>query len=70
MIPLILADAGQELTIRKIGGSPEARQHLADMGFNVGTSVTVITAMEGNVIVKVKDSRVAISREAAQKIMV
>ncbi|MBQ4349724.1 MAG: ferrous iron transport protein A [Clostridia bacterium] len=70
MMPLILADAGVENIVRKIGGSPEVKQHLADLGFNVGTAVTVITEMGGNVIVKVKESRIAISREMAQKIMV
>ena len=70
MIPLILADAGEENVVRKIGGSPELRQHLADLGFNVGTGVTVVSAMGGNVIVRVKESRVAISREMARKIMV
>lgn len=70
MMPLVLADAGEENIVRKIGGSPEARQHLADLGFNVGTPVTIVSTMGGNVIVKVKESRVAISREMAQKIMV
>ena len=70
MMPLILADAGVENIVRKIGGSPEVKQHLADLGFNVGTAVTVLTEMGGNVIVKVKESRIAISREMAQKIMV
>jgi ferrous iron transport protein A len=70
MMPLILADAGSENIVRKVGGTAEVRQHLADLGFNVGTSVTVVAAMGGNVIVKVKESRVAISREMAQKIMV
>ena len=70
MMPLVLADAGSENIVRKVGGTAEVRQHLADLGFNVGTSVTVVSAMGGNVIVKVKESRVAISREMAQKIMV
>ena len=70
MLPLVLADAGEENIVKKIGGSPEVRQHLADLGFNVGTSVTIVSEMGGNVIVKVKESRVAISREMAQKIMV
>lgn len=70
MMPLILADAGSENIVRKIGGSAEVRQHLADLGFNVGTPVTVVSAFGGNVIVKIKESRVAISREMAQKIMV
>ena len=70
MIPLILADAGSENIVRKIGGSAEVKQHLADLGFNVGAPVTVVSAIGGDVIVKVKESRVAISREMAQKIMV
>ena len=70
MIPLILADSGSENIVRKVGGTAEVRQHLADLGFNVGTPVTVVAAMGGNVIVKVKESRVALSREMAQKIMI
>ncbi len=70
MMPLILADAGSENIVRKVGGTAEVKQHLADLGFNVGTPVTVVSAMGGNVIVKVKESRVAISREMAQKIMI
>ena len=70
MMPLVLADAGSENIVRKVGGTAEVRQHLADLGFNVGTPVTVVAAMGGNVIVKVKESRVAISKELAQKIMV
>ena len=70
MMPLIFADAGSENVIRKLGGSPEVRQHLADLGFNVGTSVTIVNTIGGNVIVKVRETRVAISREMAQKIMV
>ena len=70
MIPLALADAGEENIIKKVGGNPDVRQHLAELGFNVGSPVTVITAMNGNVIVKVKESRIAISDEMARKIMV
>lgn len=70
MLPLVLADAGEECIVKKIGGSPEVKQHLADLGFSVGASVTVVSEIGGNVIVKVKESRVAISREMAQKIMV
>ena len=70
MMPLILADAGSENIVRKVGGTAEVKQHLADLGFNVGTPVTVVSAIGGNVIVKVKESRVAISREMAQKIMI
>ncbi len=70
MMPLILADSGSENVVRKVGGTAEVKQHLADLGFNVGTPVTVVSEIGGNVIVKVKESRVAISREMAQKIMV
>ena len=70
MFPLILAPEGEEQILKKIGGSPDVRQHLADIGFNVGSAVTVITTMSGNVIVKVKEARIAISREMAQRIMV
>ena len=70
MMPLLLADAGEEVMIRKIGGNPELKQHLADLGFVAGGSVTVISTINGNLIVNVKGSRVAISRELAGKIMV
>lgn len=70
MIPLTLADHGNEMIIKKVGGSAETRQHLADLGFVVGESTQVVTSLGGNVIVKIKEARVAISREMAQKIMV
>lgn len=70
MMPLALADAGEEMMIRKIGGSPEIKKHLEDLGFVVGDTATVITTLNGNVIVKVKETRVAISEEMARKIMV
>ena len=70
MMPLILAPEGEELIVKKIGGSPDVRQHLADIGFHVGSVVTVVTTLAGNLIVKIMDSRIAISREMAQKIMV
>lgn len=70
MMPLIFAQAGEESIVKRVGGTPEVRQHLADLGFNAGTAVTVVSEIGGNVIVKVKESRVAISREMAQKIMV
>ncbi|MGX8699359.1 MAG: FeoA family protein [bacterium] len=68
MMPLVFANAGEEVTIGKISGNAEVRQHLADLGFVVGEPIVVVSAMGGNVIVKVKESRVAISREMAQKI--
>ena len=70
MMPLILADVGEEQIIKKVGGSQEMKQHLADMGFVPGGGVTVVSTIGGNVIVKVKESRVAISKEMAQRIMV
>ena len=70
MLPLSLADVGTENTIKKIGGSPEVRKRLEDLGFVVGGNVSVITAMAGNVILNVKETRVAISQEMARKIMV
>ncbi len=70
MMPLSLAAVGEENTIKKIGGNAEVKQHLENLGFVVGGNVTVITALGGNVIVNVKESRVAISEEMARKIMV
>ena len=70
MLPLSLADVGVENTIKKIGGTPEVTKHLENLGFVVGGNVSVITAMGGNVIVNVKEARVAISEEMARKIMV
>lgn len=70
MIPLIFAPMGEEMIIKKIGGGPEIKQHLADLGFSVGATVTVVNSMAGNLIVNVKESRVAISKEMAQKIMI
>ncbi|MGM9585641.1 MAG: ferrous iron transport protein A [Faecousia sp.] len=70
MMPLTVADTGKTYVIRRIGGKPEVRQHLENLGFVVGAVVSLITAIGGNVIVKVKESRVAISQEMAQKIMV
>lgn len=70
MMPLDLADMGEENIIKKVGGTPEVKKHLEDLGFTAGGVVTVVSAMGGNVIVKVKESRIAISREMARKIMV
>ncbi|MBP3484809.1 MAG: ferrous iron transport protein A [Oscillospiraceae bacterium] len=70
MMPITLADVGQDNTVKRIGGKPELRRHLENLGFVVGSSVTVINAIGDNVIVRVKDARVAISAEMAQKIYV
>lgn len=70
MMPLTLADTGETYTILKVGGKPEVRAHLNDLGFVAGSDVQVITDMMGNLIVNVKETRVAISKEMAAKIMV
>ncbi len=70
MMPLIFANEGEENIIKKISGNPEVKKHLSDLGFVAGGKVSVVTSMGGNIIVNVKESRVAISREMAQKIMV
>ena len=69
-MPLTFAGAGEEYVIKRIGGRPEVRKHLENLGFVVGTGVSVINTIGGNVIVKVKEARVAISQEMAQKIMI
>ena len=69
-MPLILANIGEENVIRKVGGNPETKKHLENLGFVVGGRVTVISALGGNLIVGVKESRIAISRGMAGKIMV
>ena len=70
MMPLTLATIGEENIIKKVGGKPEVKKHLENLGFVAGGNVTVITMMGGNVIVNVKEARVAISKEMAQKIMI
>ena len=70
MMPLALAAIGEEHIVRRIGGTPEVRQHLQTLGFVVGGNVTVLASLAGNVIVNVKESRVAINEEMARKIMV
>ena len=70
MMPLYLAEPGGELVIRKVGGSPEIKKHLEDMGFTAGERVSLISQLGGNIIIRVKESRVALSRELAGRIMV
>lgn len=70
MMPLILAEPGAEVMIRRVGGKPEVRKHLENLGFVAGGSVRIISSLHGNLIVNVKESRVAISEEMARKIMV
>ncbi len=69
-MPLTMASPGEENIIRKVGGSPDTRKFLENLGFVAGGVVTVISEISGNVIVNVKDSRVAVSMEMACKIMV
>ena len=70
MMPLYMADTGEENIIRHVGGNPEMKKHLEDMGFVAGGTVTVLNTIGGSLIVRVKESRVAVSREMAAKIMV
>ena len=70
MIPLCFADPGEEFVIRKVGGSPDVKKHLEDLGFTVGGTVTIVNTLNGNLIVKVKESRVALDIEMARRIMV
>ena len=70
MMPLALANAGEQNIIKKIGGSPEVKQHLETLGFVVGGTGTIVNTLAGNLIVNVKETRVAISEEMARKIMI
>ena len=70
MMPLTFANVGEENMIKKVGGNPETRKFFENLGFVAGTSVTVINEIGGNVIVNVKESRIAVSKEMASKIMI
>ena len=70
MMPLCFCNVGEENTIRKIGGSPEVKKHLENLGFVAGGNVTVVSETGGNLIVNIKDSRVAIGKDMANKIIV
>lgn len=69
-MPLSMATPGALNVIKRVGGNDEARKHLETLGFVVGGEVTVVSAAEGNMIVNIKDSRVAINKDMANKIMV
>lgn len=69
-MPLSMVSDGEEFLIKKINGKEEVRRFLENLGFVAGTEVSVISKISGNVIVQVKESRVAISKEMAQKIIV
>ena len=69
-MPLVLADIGTENIIKKVGGSQEVKKHLEDLGFVPGSTVTVVSHIGGNLIVNIKESRIAVSREMASKIII
>ncbi len=69
-MPITLANTGEENIIKKVGGNPDTRKFLENLGFVAGSAVTVVSEISGNVIVNVKNSRVAVSKEMAQKILV
>ena len=70
MMPLVLANIGEENLIYRVGGSPEVKKHRADIGFVPGGMVSVVSSISDSIIVKVKEARVAISAELARRIMV
>ena len=70
MMPLTMAKQGETVTIRKISGKDETRQHLAELGFVVDSTVTVVNEIAGNLILQVKGSRVALDRQLANRIMI
>lgn len=70
MMPLSMAAAGETVVIRKITGKDQVRQHLAELGFVVDTAVTVVSRLAGNLIIRVKDSRVALDQTMANRIMI
>ena len=69
-MPLTMARPGETVTIRKITGKDEIRQHLAELGFVVDSNVTVVSQIAGNLILQVKDSRVALDKTMANRIMI
>jgi len=70
MIPISFAKIGEDCVIKKIGGSPEVKKHLENLGFSVGGDAMVVSTLGGNVIIKVKESRVALDADMANKIMI
>ena len=70
MIPLTMMKTGDKVVVARIGGNEEVKKHLEDLGFVVGTKIEIISAHDGDVIVKVRDSKLAITREMAAKIFV
>ncbi len=70
MIPLLLAKQDEEHTILRVSGNPEVKKHLSNLGFIAGEKVSVVSSIDGNLIVHIMDARIALSKELAQKIMV
>lgn len=70
MMPVVVADKGEDLIVRKVGGSPEVKLHLENLGIVPGGIITLVNVNDGNVILKVKESRIALNKEMAMKIMV
>lgn len=70
MMPLTMANAGETVTIKKITGRDEVRQHLAELGFVVDSQITVINQIAGNLILQVKESRIALDKSMANRIMI
>ena len=70
MMPLTMANPGEELTVLKVGGMDDTRRFLNNLGFTDGAKVTVVSKISDNLIVNVRDSRVALDAEMAKKIMV
>ncbi len=70
MMPLVFADVGESCIIKKVGGSPDTKKHIENLGFVAGAEISIVTETGGNLIVNVKESRVAISKEMARKIFI
>ena len=70
MMPLTIGKCGENYTITKVGGGPETKKHLEDLGFHVGGNISIVSVINGNLIVAVKDSRIALDSELAKKIMI
>lgn len=70
MMPLSLANAGEQNVVKRVGGKEDTRRFLENLGFVVGSTVTVVSEAQGNMIVNIKNSRVAIGKDMANKIMV
>ena len=70
LMPLVIAEIGKPQIVKKIGGNDDVKRHLENLGFNVGGTVTIVNSLSGNVIVKVKESRIAINEDMARRIFV